>query len=151
VVLVGHSYGGALITGAADAHPDRVRALVYLDAFVPEDGDTCWSMTNDEQRDWYISGSARTGVSVDPLRFFDARARPQPLGTLLQRSALTGAWRDVPTKIYVAALRWQGESPFAPTTTRLRADPGFAVHGWDTGHNVMADGPDRVHALVRDL
>lgn len=38
VVLVGHSYGGSVITGAADAEPERVRALVYLDAFGPADG-----------------------------------------------------------------------------------------------------------------
>ena len=36
VVLVGHSYGGTVITGAADRAPDRVRALVYLDASAPK-------------------------------------------------------------------------------------------------------------------
>src|SRR5438309_8575591 len=40
VVLVGHSYAGSVISGVADRLPDRVRALVYLDAFVPEDGDS---------------------------------------------------------------------------------------------------------------
>ena len=59
-VLVGHSYGGSIISGVADAQPDRVRALVYLDALIPEHGDSSWSMTNDE----YISGSARTGASL---------------------------------------------------------------------------------------
>src|SRR5512136_3051948 len=37
-VLVGHSYGGMIITGVADRIPEKVRRLVYLDAFVPEDG-----------------------------------------------------------------------------------------------------------------
>jgi pimeloyl-ACP methyl ester carboxylesterase len=40
VVLVGHSYGGAVITGAAHARPERVAQLVYLDACVPADGET---------------------------------------------------------------------------------------------------------------
>ena len=39
VVLVGHSYGGMVITGVADALSDRIRSLVYLDAFVPKDGE----------------------------------------------------------------------------------------------------------------
>lgn len=69
VVLVGHSYGGSVITGAADQVPQQVSALVYLDAFVPRDGDSCWSMTNDEQRRWYIDGARRTGLAVDPYRF----------------------------------------------------------------------------------
>ena len=38
VVLVGHSYGGMVVTGVADALADKIRSLVYLDAFVPESG-----------------------------------------------------------------------------------------------------------------
>ena len=35
IILVGHSYGGMVITGLADRMADRIKALVYLDAFVP--------------------------------------------------------------------------------------------------------------------
>lgn len=150
-VLVGHSYGGSIISGVADAEPDRVRALVYLDALVPEDGDSSWSMTNDDEHEWYVSGSARTGVFVDPLPFFDERARPHPLATLMQASKLTGAWRDVPVKHYVEATGWPGESPMAAMTAKTRADSQFTVHAWDTTHNVMRDGPDRVLTLIADL
>jgi hypothetical protein len=38
-------------------------------AFVPDDGGSCWSMTNDEQRDWYSLGSGATGLAVEPLSF----------------------------------------------------------------------------------
>ncbi len=130
VVLVGHSYGGRVITGVADRAPGQVRALVYLDAFVPDDGDSYWSMTNDEQRAWYIRGAGRDGLAVDPLPFFDQRARPQPLATRLQRAHLVGAWSQVPAKTYVAAIGWPGglaASPFAPTAAahrrRSRLDP----------------------------
>ena len=40
IVLVGHSYGGMVITGVADRMADRIKALVYLDAFVPGDGES---------------------------------------------------------------------------------------------------------------
>lgn len=150
-VLVGHSYGGSIISGVADAEPVRVRALVYLDALVPEDGDSCWSMTNDEEHAWYIRGSARTGAFVDPLPFFDERARPHPLATLTQASKLTGAWRRVPVKHYVEATDWPGPSPMAAMTARARADGEFTVHSWETTHNVMAEGPDRVLALIANL
>jgi pimeloyl-ACP methyl ester carboxylesterase len=40
IILVGHSYGGMVITGVADSIPDRIRKLVYLDAFVPNDGES---------------------------------------------------------------------------------------------------------------
>lgn len=150
VVLVGHSYAGAVITGVADRLSTRVAGLVYLDAFLPVDGDSCWSMTNDEQRAWYVRGCAATGDGVDPLPFFDDRARPHPVATLLQSLPLTGAWRDVPVRHYAAAT-WPGVSPMALSTRRAEADPGFVVHHWDSRHNVLADGPDLVLGLLRRL
>ena len=154
VVLVGHSYGGTVITGAADRAPDRVRALVYLDAFVPANGDSCWSMTNDEQRRWYLDGAGRTGLTVDPLPFFDSQARPHPLATLVQRIRLTGAWAAVPRKTYVAAAGWPGglpASPFAPTARRIAADPAWDYHEWPTRHNVLHEGPHRLLELLLDI
>jgi pimeloyl-ACP methyl ester carboxylesterase len=44
IILVGHSYGGMVITGVADRVPDRIRRLVYLDAFVPNDGESVLSI-----------------------------------------------------------------------------------------------------------
>ena len=151
IVLVGHSYGGSVIAGAADGQPDNVDALVYLDAFVPDDGDSCFSMTDDEQRRWYIDGSGRSGLAVDPLPFFDPRARPHPLATLVQKSRLTGAWRRAPVKHYVAATGWPGISPFAETARRLSAEPGWNLHEWPTRHNVLHDGPERVLDLLLDV
>ena len=153
VVLVGHSYGGSVVVGAADARPQRVAALVALDAFVPEDGDSCWSMTNDWQRAWYVDGAARTGLAVDPLPFFDERTRPHPLATLLQRSRLTGAWHQVPVKVYVAASDpgWLERSPFVATTERLRADPGWTVLEPPITHNVLGTGPGTVVDVLLDV
>jgi len=110
-------------------------------------------MTNDEQRTWYIDGSGSTGLAVEPLPFFDERARPHPLATLIERSTLTGAWRSVRTKTYVAATAWPegSTSPFLATTERLAADPAWTVHRWDTRHNVMHDGPQRLAELLRTV
>jgi pimeloyl-ACP methyl ester carboxylesterase len=151
VVLVGHSYGGSVITAVADGLPAAVNGLVYLDAFVPENGQSCYSMTDDEQRRWYIEGSSRTGLAVDPLPFFDPRARPHPLGCLIQASKLTGAWTSVPIKHYVAADAWAGRSPFADVTERLEADGDWRVHHWPVSHNVLRDGPDRLVRLLTHL
>ena len=40
VILVGHSYGGMVITGVVDAVPERIAHLVYFDTFVPRDGES---------------------------------------------------------------------------------------------------------------
>lgn len=145
-VLVGHGYGGAVITGVADRLPYYVRALVYVDAFVPDDGDSCYSLTDDEQREWWLGGES--GDAVRPLPHFDPRARPHPRATLLQRIQLTGAWERVPAKHYVAATDWPRQSPFAPIVERVRADPAWTVHEWPTGHDVLAEGPERLLELL---
>jgi pimeloyl-ACP methyl ester carboxylesterase len=44
VILVGHSYGGMVITGVADRLPDRILRLIYIDAFVPSDGESVVSL-----------------------------------------------------------------------------------------------------------
>jgi len=52
VVLVGHSYGGMVITGVADRVPDRIKRLIYVDALLPDNGesaDTCRHLTNSFQ------------------------------------------------------------------------------------------------------
>src|SRR6476619_1581710 len=75
LVLVGHSYGGMVISAVADRIPEKVDALVYLDALVPRDGESCWHLVNDEQRQWYLDVDD-TGYGVPPMPFFDPRACP---------------------------------------------------------------------------
>lgn len=51
VILLGHSYGGMVITGVADRIPGRIARLVYLDAFVPVDGESLMSLRKSGSRD----------------------------------------------------------------------------------------------------
>ena len=146
-VLVGHSYGGMVITGAADRLPDRVGSLVFVDAFVPRDGESCWTLTNDVQRAWYLS-AGEDGYSVPPLPFFDPRATAHPLASLLQRIRLSGDLGRFRHRSYVYATRWDGGSPFAATRDRLRADPQWTVHELDSAHNVMRDAPDALLEIL---
>jgi pimeloyl-ACP methyl ester carboxylesterase len=147
VVLVGHSYGGMVISGVADRVPERVAGLVYLDAFVPADGDSCWRLTDDTQRAWYAAVDP-TGYGVPPLPFFDPRATAHPLASLLQPIRLTGAVDRVRDRTYVYATRWDGGSPFEPTYRRLRDDPGWRVHALDARHNLMRDAPGPLLEIV---
>ncbi|WP_214412992.1 alpha/beta fold hydrolase [Sphaerisporangium fuscum] len=139
-VLVGHSYGGMVITGVADRMPGRVSALVYLDAMVPGDGDSCWTLVSERERQWYAD-VVETGYATRPLPFFDARATPHPLASLLQPLRLTGDPARIGRRVYVYAAGWDGESPFTPVYERLREDPSWTAHALDSGHNLMRDAP----------
>ncbi|WP_410631060.1 alpha/beta fold hydrolase [Amycolatopsis sp. cmx-4-83] len=125
-VLVGHSYGGMVITGAADRLPGRVDSLVYLDV-------------------------VDSGYAVRPLPFFDPRATPHPLASVLQPLRLTGDPARVRRRDYVYAAGWDGESPFTPVYERLRADPTWTTHSLDGGHNLMRDAPGELLKILLDV
>lgn len=149
VVLAGHSYGGLPMTVAADRRPEKVDALVYLDAFVPRDGETARTMTNDEERAWYDEGRP-TGL-VPKLPFFDARATDHPLATLEQPAHLDKGLESFRKRVYVYARNWVGmASPFGPTLARLRDDPAWTVHELDAAHNLMRDAPDELRTILLD-
>ncbi|NBH12045.1 alpha/beta hydrolase [Amycolatopsis sp. SID8362] len=149
-VLVGHSYGGMVITGAADRLPGRVDSLVYLDAVVPEDGDSCWALVSEQERQWYLD-VVDSGYAVRPLPFFDPRATPHPLASVLQPLRLTGDPARVRRRDYVYAAGWDGESPFTPVYERLRADPTWTTHSLDGGHNLMRDTPGELLKILLDV
>jgi pimeloyl-ACP methyl ester carboxylesterase len=140
-VLVGHSYGGMVITAVADRAPERVDALVYIDAFVPNDGDSCWTLTTDDQRRWYADVD-ETGFGIQPLPFFDERATTHPLASLMQPIRLQRDLSRFRRRDFVYATKWEGESPFAATLERLRNDPSWNTHVLDGAHNLMRDNPD---------
>ncbi|MEV0202768.1 alpha/beta hydrolase [Nonomuraea sp. NPDC050691] len=148
-VLVGHSYGGMVITGAAGRAPGRAGALVYLDAVVPSDGDSCWSLVRDEERRWYADVD-ETGYAVRTLPFFDPRATPHPIASVLQPLRLTGDLSHVRRRDYVYAARWDGESPSTVFHDRLRPDPAWTVHSLAGGHNLMRDTPDELVRILLD-
>ncbi|GLZ45072.1 esterase [Actinomycetospora sp. NBRC 106375] len=149
VVLAGHSYGGLPMTVAADRRPAAVDALVYLDAFVPRDGETARAMTNDHERAWY--DEARASGLVPRMPFFDARATDHPLATLEQPAELAAGLEGFRKRVYLYATQW-GElaSPFAATLARLRDDPSWEVHELDAAHNLMRDAPDALRDVLLD-
>lgn len=147
VVLVGQSYGGMVVSGAADAVPSQLRALVYVDAYVPDDGDSLWSLTTPRFREVFIDGAKADGLTCAPPAHLDPRCRPHPIGTFLQAIKLSGRWREAPRKTYIGAFGWEG-SPFRGLHERLSGDSEWSTFAFDCGHNVARLNPE---ALVEVL
>ena len=147
--LVGHSYGGMVIAGAADRAPGRVSRLIHLDGYVPRDGECCWASTSEGYREKFIVGAALTGYAVQPPQGGDPRRRPHPAASLLQALRLTGRFEQVPRREFVYCSGWP-ETPFAELRTRLEADPGWEVHDIPSPHNAMREAPEAVAALLLD-
>jgi pimeloyl-ACP methyl ester carboxylesterase len=149
-VLVGHSYGGMVITAVADRAAAQVDLLVYIDALVPHDGESCWALVNDEERQWYL-GVDETGYGVPPMPFFDPRATAHPLASFLQPIKLTGDLNRFRRRDFVYALKWPGDSPLRPSYERVRDDPNWITHELDGAHNLMRDNPDDLLRILRDV
>ena len=123
VVLCGHSYGGMVIAGVAEQIAAKIRSLVYLDAFVPENGKSLFDYLPAEQsgqmRDRRLAerrglqGHAHSGGCVrgqrHGRRWVDAMCVKQPLATFEQKLAVSG--RQVPKRVYMLAAGWE-PSPF---------------------------------------
>jgi len=145
--LVGHSYGGMVIAAAADRARGRVTRLVHLDAYVPRNGESCWSSTTERYRQAFTAGAATTGYAVHPPDGLDPRTRPPPLASFLQAIRLTGTLAQVPRREFIFCSGWDG-TPFAELRSRLELDPTWHVHDLPTGHDAMHEAPDAVAALL---
>jgi pimeloyl-ACP methyl ester carboxylesterase len=95
VILVGHSYGGMVITGVVDQAPERIAHLVYLDTFVPRDGEAMVDVSprlvrlllrkQTRSDGWRVDSQGTYGVTTEPDRSWVlSQVTPQPLKTLEQ-------------------------------------------------------------------
>jgi pimeloyl-ACP methyl ester carboxylesterase len=161
VILCGHSYGGCVISGVADRIPDRIRAMVYLDAFVLEDGECLCDHLPQEtvQRMRREAEAGGDGWKVAPIpaevfkvnaqdsAWVDAQCTPQPLATFEERIRLTGALDRIQDFTHILATGYREGSPFRASHERARKK------GWKTcsvacGHDVMLDLPEELTALL---
>ena len=147
VVLVGQSYGGMIVSGAADAASSQIRALVYVDAYVPDSGDSVWSLTTPRFRDLFVAGAKVDGLTCAPPPNLDPRCRPHPMGTFLQSINLSGRWREVPRKTFIGAFGWEG-SPFLDLYQRLSGEPEWSTFAFDCGHNVARLKPEALTEIL---
>ena len=161
VVLAGHSYGGMVITAVADAIPETIATLVYLDAFVPEDGQSLFDINIPANTQMFIArAGAHGGLFIPPppaKAYFgvndadaarvDALAAPQPIGTMSEKIRLTGAYRSVKKHVYVHGAVLPRESPFKRFYDAAKAN-GWDAHALPCGHDVMLDKPDELAEIL---
>jgi pimeloyl-ACP methyl ester carboxylesterase len=146
IVLCGHSYGGMVIAGAADRLAGRVRTLLFLDAMVPNNGDSVWSTWGHPMRDHFIQGSTDGLLTPQPPGT-DARARPHPLATFLQPIQLSDNAYAAKNKVY-AWCNGQPGSPFEAIHDRVAADEAWLTHKLACGHDIMNEAPELALKLL---
>ena len=151
VALVGHSYAGMVVTAIADRMPERLRALVYIDAALPTDGEAMLDIVSAERKKTVIALAQEhgdgyrvpqtlvleTGIDDETERKnFLNRMCPHPLGALMQPINLTGDFRKVPRKAYVFAAR-NDSHRFREYRDWAAGQPDWIAETMDTWHFPM--------------
>ena len=164
IVLVGHSYGGMVVTGVADRAPERIRHLVFEDAFLPRDGESCWTpdmvARSVGEDGWSIMRPQQVpyrppsgGPVTRPPQLF-----PQPRRTLEEPVRLsTPLEKRAFSRTYVKAAGNPRTPPaeqtgsFWEAAARVKSDPAWSYHELACGHGIHREMPKEFAQILLAL
>jgi pimeloyl-ACP methyl ester carboxylesterase len=164
VILVGNSSAGTVVTGVADRARERVRSVVYLDAFVPDDGQSTldliapdrqtairglveseglgWMLPRFSPAPWeQFVPEAWKVTDADDLAWVLARLRPTPFRHFTEPLRFQGASSELPPRVYVRC----GENPhpgFDRFAAAAQSSPGWTHRVMPTAHVPYITNPD---------
>lgn len=166
VILVGHSYAGMIISGVAETNPTRIKRLVFVDAFIPENGKSVLDLLPAEMGarfrniarehgdGWRLPGGEgqldlwglKPGEARDFVRArlcdFSLRCFEEPLCLPANRKA------GIPTTYVSCVAEGYPAKPFfAPFAAKARAS-GWEVAEVKTGHDCHVERPGEVATIL---
>ena len=164
IVLLGFSYGGFVITGALAHLADRVGHLVYLDAFVPGDGDTLNGLARGTTAarepvtlgaDWLVPPLPRKFDDPAEAMWASARRTPHPAGCFSEPVRLARPLEEYPfTRTYIKATgepRPEPGGPFWAAADRVRQSPAWRYREIATSHMIPVNRPGELAGLLLEL
>ena len=163
VVLVGHSYAGVVISGVAAHTLERLASLIYLDAYLPIEGQSLFDVLSTEEREAGKAALA-TGTGLrqpvppavlgitDPTMaaWVAARLTPHPLSTYAQPIPVATPASAALPRAFIHCTAGPTTPRFAPFAQQARA-AGWAVRELATGHNAMLTAPQPLVGLLLKL
>lgn len=159
ICLVAHSYGGFPASGALEQVADRVSSVVFVDAFLPEDGQKSLDVASEFSRKGTLEAVAKGEVSRPAPKaetfhvneqdraWVDSKLTPQPVGVALQPIKLTGAREKIAKKTYIRAPLYP-QPAFDRYYARKKAAASWRTYEVDGGHDVMVDRPQRLVEIL---
>ncbi len=159
IVLVGHSYAGCIISGVAEQMLPAIASIVFVDAFLPEDGQRMLDLTPANLRAAALEAQSKGEMSrpIVPAAAFrvnekdqawvNSKLTPQPLGPTFTPNKFSGARDKVAKKTYIRAASYP-QPAFDKWLAQCKADPTWRTHGVDSGHDIMVDKPDELTELL---
>jgi pimeloyl-ACP methyl ester carboxylesterase len=162
IVLVGHSYGGVVVSGVAELAEPTISSIVYLDAFVPENGQSLVDLTASlptSSATAVAAASQKGEIALKPMLsaflrvkekdhdWVDSLSTPQPLATFTDKVVVTGARDRIAKRTYIRGKDYPNVV-FDRHESQLANTAGWHVHELPCGHMVMVDMPDELTELL---
>jgi pimeloyl-ACP methyl ester carboxylesterase len=166
IVLLGYSYGGMVVTGALEHVGDRVAHLVYLDAFMPADGQSLDDLAQagygkgavGPGGEWLVPPMARALRDADEAAWHAVRRSPHPLGCFTEPARLARPLEEYPfTRTYIKATEEPRPvdggrpSPFWAAADHAKTSQDWRYREIDTDHMILANRPAELVALLLEL
>ena len=160
IVLLGFSYGGFVVTGALEHIADRVKHLVFLDAFVPQSGETALSLTLGVERTkielgegWQVIGPAREYDDPVEAGWMTARRTTHPKGCFTEPVYLSQPLEAFAfTRTYIKATRWPetdpGNAAFWRAARHAQSSSAWRYFEVPTNHMVANNMPQETSRLL---
>lgn len=164
VRLVGHSYGGNVISGVAEVAEAQIDHLVYLDAIVPVHGKSHVEMVparaggaadqlkkaGKEAASLPVAGMGFLGVTRESdVAWLRRRLVPHPMASLTERSNLPADRAAALPRTFIYCT--QREGPPSAFARAAREDPAWRYRELDTGHDAMVTAPRALTDLLLEL
>jgi len=163
VILVGHSYGGNVITGVADRVPERLQQLVYLDAATPSDGqasadsfpgrrEQIEEQARREGEGWKVPpGDAPPDQQAEIIEWARPRRSPMPIKTMTTPLRLTRGETTLPRAFVYCTVGKEPGSAQVARAERVKNDPRWRYFELQTGHNLHYTAPKETVGILLDL
>lgn len=163
IVLMGFSYGGFVVTGALEHIAERVSHLVYLDAFVPSNGESVATHLGREGRtkielgqDWLVTGPVREYDSPVEAEWMGERRTTHPQGTFTEPVFLSQPLELFPfTRTYIKATQALendiGNEAFWRAARHAKGSPAWQYYEIATNHMVANNRPEELTRILAGI
>jgi pimeloyl-ACP methyl ester carboxylesterase len=159
-VLIGHSYGGMVATGVADRARDKVKQLIYIDAFVPQDGQSLLDLNEPARARMQEAAKSGDGwrvppnptpadTSPDDVAWLNERRVNMPVQCFEQKLKLS-APLTLP-RSYIYATRITPADTFGPFAKMTRSDPAWRYYEIDASHSPNVTAPEALMTMLETI
>jgi pimeloyl-ACP methyl ester carboxylesterase len=161
IVLIGHSYGGMVATGVADRARDRITQLVYLDAFVPKNGQSLLDLNEPARQHMQELAKAGDGWRVPPnptppdtppadLEWLTERRVDMPIKCFEMKLKLQNGEPTLP-RSYIYATRIAPADTFGQFAARAKSEPRWRYHEIDASHSPHVTAPEMLMQMLQRI